>query len=164
MLKNSKHFVCIINEDQKPKMASLRHSGMAVNPRRNHQASRAECGQSNKTKTRQASSPRNSSSKSKHNRPWFTRLKAFEKSVYTPSAWCPFSILSMTKLENSTMKLCCMTEICGQMIGVIASQIIFSNQFPQYGWQNTIRSRPFCSSSPKMTFSTAREQDKNFLV
>jgi hypothetical protein len=31
MLKNLKHFVCIINEEQKPKMAALRHSGMAAN-------------------------------------------------------------------------------------------------------------------------------------
>jgi hypothetical protein len=30
-LKNSKHFVYIINEEQKRKMAALRHSGMAVN-------------------------------------------------------------------------------------------------------------------------------------
>jgi hypothetical protein len=48
------------------------------------------------------------------------------------------SILSMTKLENSTkmvtverpfMKLCCMIEICGQMIGVISSQLISSKSF-----------------------------------
>jgi hypothetical protein len=31
MLKNSKHFVYIINEEQRPKMTALRHFGMAVN-------------------------------------------------------------------------------------------------------------------------------------
>jgi hypothetical protein len=31
LLKNSKHFVYIINEEQRPKMAALKHSEMAAN-------------------------------------------------------------------------------------------------------------------------------------
>jgi hypothetical protein len=66
MLKNSKHFVFIINEERtKAQDGCLEalQNGSKSHSTRNHQACRAECGQSNNTKTRQgASSPRNSSS------------------------------------------------------------------------------------------------------
>jgi hypothetical protein len=134
MLKNSKHFVNIINEEQKPKIATPRHAGMAVNHVR-QEIIKPECGQSYNIKTRQASSPRNSSSSQNT-----TGHGSLGRSPYTlhQPAWCPFSIFSMTKSDNSTklvtvkwpfLKPCCMTEICGRMIGVNSSQIIFSKNF-----------------------------------
>jgi hypothetical protein len=66
------------------------------------------------------------------------KQQAMVHSVEDLLTWPPFSIWSMTKLENSTkfvtvewpfMKPCCKTEICGRMIGVITSQLIFSKSF-----------------------------------
>jgi hypothetical protein len=81
ILKNSKHCFYIIHEEQRPKIAGLRHSGIAVKQVRQEiiKPDALECGQSKKTKT--GHHPRKLLIKSKRNRSWFTRSKAFEKSV-----------------------------------------------------------------------------------
>jgi hypothetical protein len=77
MLKNSKHFVYIIHEDQRIAVNQVRQEIIKLDA--------LECDQSNKTKV--GIIPEKLLIKSKHNRPWSTRLKAFENSVYTPSTW-----------------------------------------------------------------------------
>jgi hypothetical protein len=78
MLKNSKHFVyIIINEEQKPKLATLRHAGMAVNHVRQEIIKPDALSAASQIIPKLGKHhPEKLLIKSKHNKPWFTRSES----------------------------------------------------------------------------------------
>jgi hypothetical protein len=99
---------------------------------------------------------------------WITRSKALENSVYTPSAWGPFSISQMTEFENSirlvaVRKPCGVSMILVRITGVRLWQTIFSNSFgiadrieiPR--WLTTLEKRNY-----KWLFPDARKSSRRW--